>query len=258
MNPDNFITLGILVVAMMACVIGCNRLGKRLALTDNYSSQHINHIELMQGSLLGLLALVMGFTFSLALSRYDSRSEAVSVEANTMVDVVALAELLPAEFRQPVAEITRQYIRLRIEAGQYLVDDPVRLSLLDETRKVQLELWKLAYDAADVTDSAVKAGLFINALNEMLDARAAREAQLHRQVPPPVLWLLFLTFLFTASVIGYTAGLSRHAPSSAAAAFLLLIVGLMGVIIDLDHPRDGLIKIDQSSLQQVGQELGIE
>jgi hypothetical protein len=235
---------------MALCVTSFNAIGTRMTSSKNHSSQYISHIESMQNTLLGLLALVLGFTFSLALSRFENRSEAAAMEANSMGDVLALAQLLPEATRESMAAGVKRYIELRIEAGEYLVDSPERQSLLAATQVIQHEMWALAYEAA-TQDSTARIELFINAMVEMFDAFEARDAQLHRQVPQPVLWLLFITFLFSAGIIGYTAGLSRQRPSLAAGAFVLLILGLMVIIIDLDHPRNGLIVVDQSVFDNV-------
>jgi hypothetical protein len=97
----------------------------------------------------------------------------------------------------------------------------------------------------------VTTGLYIQALNDMIDSCGSREAALNRHVPELVLLLLYGTFLMTGCVIGFTAGLSGHRTTYVTYAMVGLIVVLVFIIIDLDRPRRGLIRIDHSSLEEL-------
>ena len=82
----------------------------------------------------------------------------------------------------------------------------------------------------------------------MIDSYGERDAALNRHVPEVVLFLLFGTFILTASLVGYSAGLAGHRASLATHVLVAMIVLLVFVIIDLDRPRRGLIQISQQSL----------
>jgi uncharacterized membrane protein (Fun14 family) len=94
----------------------------------------------------------------------------------------------------------------------------------------------------------VTSGLFIQSLNELIDSYGRRNAALNRHVPEVVLFLLYGTFLLTGGVVGYAAGVAGHRPSFATYILVVLIVIMAFIILDLDRPRRGLIKVDHKSL----------
>lgn len=97
-------------------------------------------------------------------------------------------------------------------------------------------------------DDSPRHGLFVQSLNEVLDGFDRSEAELNIHVPELVIFLLVITFLITASIFGYASGTEGHRPTMAANIFLVIIVLLTFLIIDLDRPRRGLIKVSQQSL----------
>jgi hypothetical protein len=98
------------------------------------------------------------------------------------------------------------------------------------------------------TTVLLRTGLFVQSLNEVLDGFDRSEAELNIHVPELVIILLVITFLITASIFGYASGTEGHRPTMAANIFLVIIVLLTFLIIDLDRPRRGLIKVSQQSL----------
>jgi hypothetical protein len=93
--------------------------------------------------------------------------------------------------------------------------------------------------------------LFIQSLNEAIDSHGRRIAALNRHVPEPVLIILFGTFLMTCGVVGYAAGITGHRLSEVTYILVALIVVLAFIIMDIDRPRRGLIKVDQTSLSDL-------
>ena len=94
----------------------------------------------------------------------------------------------------------------------------------------------------------VTTGLFIQALNEAIDAFGRREAALRRHVPEVALLLLIGTLLTSGWMVGMSSGIAGHRPSAATYAMSALVLLLVLIIVDLDRPRRGLIRIDQSSM----------
>jgi len=112
-------------------------------------------------------------------------------------------------------------------------------------------LWGCARKAAKEDNNPVTSGLFIQSLNETIDSYGRREAALNRHVPEIILFLLYGTFLMTGGIIGYSAGIAGHRPAMISYILVALIVVLAFIIADLDRPRRGLIKVDQTSLIQL-------
>lgn len=246
-NHSSVLIVSILFVALLLAIEAGYRLGDRLA--DEASKSARTQINTIQGSLLGILALLLGFTFSLALQRYDSRSQAVISEANAIGTAMLRAGLLPASVRGEAERRLRGYLDLRVAAGQISLDRvDERTGSRQDVADSQQSLWDLASRAAQEDPNPVRTGLFIQALNDMIDAYGTRDAALNRHVPEIVLFMLFGTFALTACLVGYGAGVGGHRASFATYILVTLIVFLVFLIIDLDRPRRGLIEVSQQSL----------
>lgn len=240
------IALALLILMFGAVEVG-NRLGRRFH--PSASESYRSDVNSMQASLIVVLALLIGFTFSLALQRFDSRSKAVTNEANAIGTAYLRAELLPDPVNGEVRKLLREYLEVRVQAGHVsLVDDAQRQILLSRANQLLDQLWSYAVQAAKMDNGVVTTGLFIESLNEVIDSYGRRDDELRRHIPEDILLMLFLTFLITGGVVGYSSGISDHRPPLVTYIIVLLIVILTFIIIDLDRPRRGHIQVDQSSL----------
>lgn len=244
----------LLFISMLLLIEVGYRVGRKYKSNTNEPSKA--HISAIQGSLLGVLALILGFTFSLSLQRYDSRSSEVVNEANTIGTTFLRAQLLPAAIAAPAQSLLTDYVKLRVESGKVtLVDQDEREQLLAESKTLQNKLWALAVQSAQQDAGPVKSGLFIQSLNDMIDALESRNAALDKHVPEVVLLLLYGTFLMTGSIVGFSAGLAGHRTSFVTYIMVGLIVLLVFVIVDLDRPRRGFIEVSQKSLITLSEEI---
>jgi len=254
---NSLLLAGILLVLMLLALLLGFKAGSR---TDEAraTARYLGHIDILQTSMLGILALLLGFTFSLSLQRYESRSEALVDEANAIGTTMLRANLLSPDLQDEARELLAYYLGLRITGADLpLAREAERRALLQQAEGVQASLWELAVRASGFDDSPVRTGLFIQALNEMFDAFGKRNAELDRHVPEPVQLVLYLTYMITAAVLGFNAGLSRYRPSLATYVMIMLIVLINFMITDLDHPRSGIIRIDQSALRSLADEVAL-
>lgn len=246
-NHSSILIVTLLLVALLIGTEFGYRVGRKFTDIANKSTKA--QIGTIQGSILGVLALLLGFTFSLSLQRFDSRSEAVITEANAIGTAALRAGLLPDSVRQETQELIRDYLDLRIRAGEISLDRvDERRALLSESDRVFDRMWRSVQAAAAEDPSPVRTGLFLQALNDVVDAYGARDAALARHVPEPVLFLMFATLILAAGLVGYSSGVAGHRTTFAAYTLLLLIILLVFVIIDLDRPRRGIIEVSQQSL----------
>ena len=206
---NSLLIAAILLASMLLAIEVGYRLG--VPSQDTVSDAYKSHVNSISGSLLGILALLLGFTFSLSLQRYDSRSEAVVSEANAIGTTFLRAQLLPEALRNEVKQMLRDYVDLRVKAGNIALTEHQALqAMADESQRLQNRLWNYAVQAVELDPSPVKTGLFIQTLNDLIDNFARRDAELARHVPEFVLLLLYVTFVMTGAVVGYASGLSSH------------------------------------------------
>tara|TARA_R110000764_G_C10988524_1_gene381045 strand:+ start:629 stop:1471 length:843 start_codon:yes stop_codon:yes gene_type:complete len=247
-----------IAVILFFVIIICNEIGYRTGRfiqtrTDNEVKALTGSI---QASILGLLALLLGFTFSMSMQRYDNRSIALIDEANAIGTAVLRVQLLPDEYQESATKLFQEYINLRVVIGK------LDLTKLEERRvdnkkiaALQSELWKLAILATNVDPRPVTTGAFVNALNDLIDSQGKRNALLQMHVPEVVLILLSIVFISSGGIMGYSAGLSGQRIFAPILLVSLLITLIVYIIIDLDRPKRGLIQIDQSIMIELLQSL---
>ncbi|MGE3990846.1 hypothetical protein [Pseudorhodoplanes sp.] len=240
----------VLFLAIVVAIEVGRQIGR--AASKQTSAPPKEHVSGIQAALLGMLALLLGFTLSLSLQRFDGRSAAVVEEANAIGTAYLRADFLPLIVRDDAKRLFRSYVDLRIQAGAASDADYSRRSpLLKKANDGLNALWALANKAVTEDPSPVRTGLFVQALNDAIDSAAKREAALDRHVPEVVLLLMFATFLMGGLVVGYSSGLGGYRAFFATYVMVGLMVVLVFIIVDLDRPRRGLIQVSQASMTEL-------
>jgi hypothetical protein len=243
----------LLLLFLMGAFVLCLEVGFRLGLRMQARADEGNraHINSLQAALLGLLALLLGFTFAMAVSRFDTRRSLVLAEGNAIGTAALRASLLPPPERMPFLGGLRDYVDARLmfyDAGT----DKERISAsMSRTSTVQIELWRIATAAANGEPDSIPLGLVLQSLNQLFDLAEERRVALENRVPESVLYLLFAVTLGALGFIGYGSGLSGRRFHVSTAVFAVLISLVLMTIIDFDRPREGLIRISQQSLLRV-------
>lgn len=245
----------LIAVVLLVAILAANEVGYRLgrwrrARADTGAKAQTNAI---QAAMLGLLALLLGFTFTMALQRFDNRSQAVISEANAIGTAYLRTQLLPDPYRAPARQLIADYVQLRIESSKLdLTQESVRRGMQDDVQRMQDDMWAVAVAAAEQDPRPVTTGLFIHSLNGLIDVYGVRNAALRKHVPEVVLFLLFAVFIIAGAVLGFSGGLEGGRPLLATIAMTVLIVLVIFIIIDLDRPRRGLIEVSQESMLDLG------
>ncbi|WP_299708041.1 DUF4239 domain-containing protein [uncultured Pontibacter sp.] len=244
----------VIVSILFALILVANEVGYRLghyyqSKTDSDVKTQTNTI---QAGMLGLLALILGFTFNMAVQRYNNRSEAVIIEANTIGTALLRTNLLPAPYDSLTYAQLQQYIVLRLQVDNTMEALVTKQEELNKaTKKLHTEIWVNAVKAARIDSRSVTTGYFISALNNMIDAYGKRNALLALHVPEVILFLLFIIFIMTGALMGYAAGLGKKRSTLPALVMTFLICLVVFIVIDLDRPVRGTIKVNQASMQQL-------
>jgi hypothetical protein len=199
----------------------------------------------MVGSILGLLALVLGFTFSLAASRFDARRQVVLEEANAIGTTYLRARLLPTPESEEIAKLLREYVDVRLRAVQQgqLVD------MISRSEQLHELLWTQAKAVADDDSHSIITGTFIQSLNEVIDLHAKRMLVGLRSRIPLVIWVALLSLAFLGMLaVGYQAALSTTRRSPAMFVLILAFATVLFLIADLDRAQEGLLRVSQQAL----------
>ncbi len=249
-NQNSILIVVILFATILFAYEICFRVGKRHQLkTDQEVKTQTSSI---QAGILGLLALLLGFTFNMALQRFDNRSYAVINEANAIGTALLRTKLLPAPYDSITHNLLLQYVDLRIEISSVdLTMQEERKSVDERTNKIQDLVWESSIKASEIDPRPVTTGYFITSMNDVIDARGERNAILQRHIPELILFLLFFVFTIGGALMGYTSGLGLKRAYIPTVMLTLLIVLVVFIIIDLDRPKRGLIQVKQDSLLEL-------
>jgi hypothetical protein len=232
------------------------RFGRRYQPYINEDS--ISEISTIQAALLGVLALLLGFTFSMAMTRFEVRKQLILEEANAIGTTLLRAQLLPDPPRKEVSHLLRQYVEVRLAFYDAGVDQKRLKEANDRTDRLHKQLWSHAAALGEKDPRAVTTGLFIQSLNEVIDLHAKRITALENHVPEIILELLYIVALMATGLIGYGCGLGGRRNFFVTAMASILIAAVILVIVDLDRPRRGLIRVSQQRMVDLRDSLAKE
>lgn len=247
----------LIAVIMMVLLIAATEAGFRAGVKAHSKINEAakSPVGIISGAILGLLALLLGFTFAMAQSRFELRQQLVMQESNNIGTTYLRSRLLPEPSRTEVARLLRPYVDARLDfyrAGQ----DQTRLQEVDNrTKELQNQLWSNVQTAIGKDDREVTTGLFIESLNETFDIQVTRRAAMENHVPEIVILLLFIVALVAVLGIGYECGLGGHRHLFTTTMMSLLIVLVIATIIDFDRPRRGIIRVKQNSMIRLQESL---
>lgn len=204
----------------------------------------------VEGSLLGLLALLLSFTFSMSASKNETRKQVIIEEANDVGTVILRCDLYQEKERQALRTELKHYLESRIayyQAGT----DPVKISAaLVKSDQGSQKIWIKVSQLARDKENIVATQQMVPALNNMIDIVTTRDAGNNAHIPDSILWLLFLLTVVSGFLIGYSSkgdGINWII----VCGFALVMIMTIYIIIDLDRPRRGIINMDQTQEKMI-------
>ncbi len=200
---------------------------------------------------LGLMALLLGFTFALALDRYEERRQLVLAEANALGTAHLQAQLLPEPHRAQISTLLSAYVDNRIELADATADR--RQALMAHNAVLMTQLWSATEAAFATVKGLPLSATFVTTINGVLDLDTSRKMGRQARVPDEVLHALLLYALTTAAMLGFLVR-SRDALCLAGLMHLLLLLSLL-LIIDIDRPTWGNIRESQLPMEMLRQSL---
>ena len=202
------------------------------------------------GAILTLLGLLIGFSFSMAISRYDQRKNYEEEEANAIGTEYVRADLLPAAEGTAVRQLLSKYLDQRIL--WYEARDRAKLSAIDaETTRLENQMWAEVKTAAGAQPNQIVA-VVVTGMNDVLNRQGYTQAAWWNRIPTTAWALMLLIALFASFLIGYSA----HAFSGAMFWILPIAVAVSFTLIaDIDSPRGGLILVVPQNLVSLAQSI---
>jgi hypothetical protein len=202
----------------------------------------------IQAATLTLLGLILGFSFSMAISRYDQRKNLEEAEANAIGTEFVRADLLPAADTAKVRALLKSYLDLRVRF--YTTRDTEDLRAVNaDTTKMQDALWAAVLTPAKASPTPLSA-LAVAGMNDVLNSQGYTQAAWWNRIPVAAWGLMVLIAISCNVLIGYGA---RNAKAESKLLMVMPVIVAVSflLIADIDSPRGGIIRVAPQNLHSL-------
>lgn len=238
----SLLAVGLFICMMLSVEVG-RRIGRRRHAQDRES--FAEGLGAAEGAVFAMLGLLIAFSFSGAASRFEDRRHLITEEANDIGTAWLRLDLLPAADQPRIRAVFKEYVDLRIAAYANVRDQAATAATLAAADRRQVEIWRLAIAGVRSPEAAPGATqVLLPALNAMFDIATTRKTATRNHPPLAIYLLLGSLCVVGALLFGYAIGPSRNANWLHRLAFAGVMALAIYVILDLEFPRRGLIRIE--------------
>lgn len=244
----------LVALGLLSGLLATSEAGFRCGLRhrQRFPSGEPDNLGSLQGAILGILALLLGFSFSSASSRFSDRVELILAESDAIKACWRAGDLLAPVARTGMREGLIQYVDARVafyEAkGSAALEESVARS-----RALQGTIWSMVVPMARETPDL--SGALLGPVSRIIELEARRTAAVHQTLPGLVLFLLISSSLVSVGAVNYGCGVAGRRSLVLNSALAFLVAALLWTIMDLDHPRRGIVRTGQQSLVELQRSL---
>ena len=235
------LTTGGLFIGMLILLETGRRIGLARMAGEDDAAKGLAAVE---GAVYGLLGLLLAFTFSGAASRYETRRHLIVEEANAIGTAYLRLDLLSAGPRDLLKEKFRRYVDSRLDFYSKIQDPEAARQSFDRSVELQGMIWSEAVAAGPTAPIQQAPMLLLPALNQMIDITTTRAVALQLHPPAIIYWMLGGLALLSALLAGYSMAQSKTHSWLHMFVYAAILALIYYVILDLEFPRLGLIRID--------------
>lgn len=235
-------------VGVFVGIVACLEIGYRVGCRSVEKERELAHegIGSVESVVFALFGLLLAFSFGGATSRLEVQRQLIVTEANVIGTAYLRVDLLPAADQPEIRRLFRNYLDSRLRVYEKLSDSAAAEREMVRAAGLQQTIWTAAVASSRKDPSDMPARLLLPALNDMIDITTTRTMALHNHLPTLVFGLLIVMALLSSVVAGYAiARRKRHSW-----LHILLYAGVVAitvyVIIDLEYPHFGLIRLDSA------------
>jgi len=214
------------------------------------SEERESPVSAIAGAILGLVAFMLAFTFSIVSDRYDTKKSLVREEANVLRAVWQRSDFLQEAAQQKTKALLHDYLDNRIGFAQSLDPNKAETSVRDATR-LQHEIWATGVLSAK-TDPFMNSdigAMYLESINQMADLEALRVDQgLQARVPSGIWFVLYALLLLGMIAVGYQTAIAESRRSRVTAVLAISFSLVIALIAALDHPMSRFISVPQTPL----------
>jgi hypothetical protein len=241
----------VLLFIGMVCLLEVGRqLGIRSHLTATEGEQ--GGLGTVEGAVFALFGLIIAFAFSGAASRFNEKHMLIGDEVNAIGTAYLRLQLVRQESQQALQELLREYVDSRLETYRRLPDMRAAEQEMQNSKRLQDEIWAKAVAATRMPGSHPSASvLLLPALNAMFDISTTRTMALQLHPPRIIYGLLFGLGLIASLLAGYRMATATSRSWMHILGFSVLTVVIVYVMLDIEYPRTGLIRLQGADQQLI-------
>ncbi|MBX3041643.1 MAG: hypothetical protein KF789_13135 [Bdellovibrionaceae bacterium] len=202
---------------------------------------------------IALFGLLLAFSFSNAANRYENRKSHLSEDAIAIGDFATTASALDGALPHQIHEELIQYVKQRLEYGQMKLEDPKWSAMVAEGRTIQDRIWKLVQRAIREQNTPSIHNSLLKGFNGMTMAHDNRHFGVQNHAPGDILLMLVFLGLYATFVMGkgYIEKEKKRSPWIRVISYSLLISLVFAIMIDLEQPRKGLMRVSQAPMKDL-------
>jgi len=244
---DHTVQATVFTLALFSGMLALLEIGRRIGLRRMAQDSEGTRagVGAVEGAVFGLLGLLIAFTFSGAASRFDTRRQLIVEETNDIGTAYLRLDLLPVDQQPALREKFRQYVDTRLAVYAKLPDIAAAKEELAKGNRLQGEIWRQAVSASRTQGASPAAPmLLLPALNAMIDITTTRTMAAQMHPPAIIIAMLFGLALASALLAGYAMAAAKSRSWLHMIGFALATGFAIYVILDMEYPRLGLIRVD--------------
>lgn len=231
-------------IVLMAALEGGRIIGARRAKTDPETAAE--GLGPLEGAVYGLMGLLIAFTFSGAAERFDARRDLITAETNAIGGAYLKIDLLPPAVQVKLRKDYRDYVDARLAAYKDTLNDDYTDHANKRVVELQELIWKQSVAGSMAVPSPAVATLVLSSVTDMIDVTTKRAVALVMHPPIIVYVLLGVVMLGSALLAGYGMGAKRTKSLLHTIGFALITTTSIFVIVNMEYPRVGIVRIDAS------------
>jgi hypothetical protein len=240
LTPTYVIAIAIFALVMLSYWAGHRSRMRAIANDPEHAKADLKTIN---GMLVGLLGLLLAFTFSMSNSRYDDRRHLIVVEANIIGTTILRTDMYPDSIRTLLRSALKGYVDKRIAFYQAGMDLEKAMSEFRAGQALSAEVWRIATEYAKTNENTTRTAQLIPSINEMIDITSTRLAAGEGTIPDSIMCFLYVLCVCTSFMLGYDQ--STKVDWIMVTGFAVALSATVFSIVDLDRPRSGLINMDR-------------
>lgn len=206
--------------------------------------------EASLGAIVGLLGLLLAFSFGGAVSLLESRKNDIITEANALGTAFLRTDFLAEPEASELRDAIYAYAQTRVvpRADGLSTTEDVQ-AFIQRSLEAQSRLWPLTVAATDAPLPPALATFVASSMNDVLDAHALRMRSLSAPVAELSQTIVVMAALAALFLLGDRSGIAGRPLTWRTFVFSALLFAVMLTVLDVQRATQGLIRVDQSALQ---------